>query len=254
MTLDPKRARLIALLRENDLSMARASAAIGRNTTYLQKYLGRGMPKVLAYQDTQSLARLLGCDPSELQHETGPTRASRRCTKHSARRPLSLISIPEIPFNLQTDPDTIVESPNPQGTPWRIPEPFLLYEGPADSAGVRVLKVEDDAMMPELQGGDRVVFDTSSPWPTLGELYVLWDGNAVVVKRIGWGDNSEPFKYRLLSPGRFHPPYTCLRSEIRFFRNVLWTVRRCLCAPLGQRRPVAFTRSTGPCALARSCA
>ena len=206
--------------------MARASAAIGQNTTYLQQYLGRGMPKVLSYQDTVTLARLLECDPAELQHETRPPHASRTRPKRHRRRPPSLVTIPESPFSRQTDPDTILKPPDPQGTTWRIPEPFLLYESHANLSGVRILNVEDDAMAPELQAGHRVIFDTSRPWPSLGEQYVLWDGNAVVIKRVAWGDRSEPLAYRLLSPGRFYPPYTCLRSKIRFFGNVLWTVRR----------------------------
>ena len=65
MTHDQKRARLETLLRENDLSLARVSVAIGRNNkTYLQQYLRRWMPAVLAFQDTETLGRLLGCDPS----------------------------------------------------------------------------------------------------------------------------------------------------------------------------------------------
>ena len=227
MTRDPKRARLAALLRDNDLSLARASAAIGRNTTYLQQYLGRGMPRVLASQDTEALARLLGCDPSELQHEARLAPAPMARNKRSRRRLPAVVAVPEITLNRRTDPDAILGAPDPQETFWRIPDPVLRYDKHADPAHVRILKIEDDMMMPELHPSDRVVVDTSRPWPSLGELYVLWDGNAIVVKRVGWEDNSEPVKYQLLSEGRFHPPYTCLRSEIRFFANVLFTVRGC---------------------------
>ena len=38
-------------------------------------------------------------------------------------------------------------------------------------------------MVPELQAGDRLFVDTSRCTPTIGELFVLWDGNAIVVKR-----------------------------------------------------------------------
>ena len=83
MTHDQQRARLETLLRENDLSLARVSVAIGRNKTYLQQYLRRGMPAVLAFQDTETLGRLLGCDPSELRHETRPARAPQtRARRH----------------------------------------------------------------------------------------------------------------------------------------------------------------------------
>ena len=121
MTRDPKRARLAALLRENDLSLARASAAIGRNTTYLQQYLGRGMPKVLASQDTEALGRLLGCDPSELQHEARPAPAPMAQQKRTRRRLPAVVAVPEITLNRHTDPDTIVGAPDPQEASWRIP-------------------------------------------------------------------------------------------------------------------------------------
>ena len=124
------------LLRENDLCLARVSVAIGRNKTYLQQYLRRGMPAALAFQDTETLGRLPGCHPSELRHETPPARApTPRTRRHSPRRS-SHVAIPEITVNTRADASTIAEA----------------Y---ADPAGVRNLKAEDDAMAPELQSGDR---------------------------------------------------------------------------------------------------
>ena len=74
------------------------------------------MPKVQSYQDTVTLARLLKCDPAELQHETQPPHASKTRTKRYRRRLPSLVTTPEIPFSRQTDPDTMLEPPDPQCT------------------------------------------------------------------------------------------------------------------------------------------
>ena len=129
MTHDQKRDRLETLLRENDLSLARASIAIGRNKTYLQQYLRRGMPAVLAFQDTETLRRLLGCDPSQLRHEVRPARAPQPRTRRHPPRRSSLVAIPEITVNAGADADTIAEAhAAPQSAPWRLPEPFLLYD------------------------------------------------------------------------------------------------------------------------------
>ena len=225
MTHDQKRARLETLLRQNDLSLARVSVAIGRNKTYLQQYLRRGMPALLAFQDTETLGGLLGCDPSELRHETRPARARPpRTRRHSPRRS-SLVAIPEITVNARADASTIAEAyAAPESALWRLPEPFLLYEGDADPAGVRILKAEDDAMAPELQPGDRIVVDTFRRWPTLGEPFVMWDGNSIVIKRYERVWDSEPPTFRLHSAGRFHPPYTCIASEVRFLGKVLWAI------------------------------
>ena len=226
MTHDPKRTRLEALVRENDLSLAAVSVAIGRNKTYLQQYLRRGMPQVLSSQDTKTLGRLPSCDPSGLRHETRPPRAPQPRTRpHRAWRG-SLVAIPEITVNVGADADAIAAArAASDSTPWCLPEPFLLYEGDADPAGVRILKAEDDAMAPELQPGDRIVVDTFRRWPTLGEPFVIWDGNSIVIKRYERVWDSEPPTFRLHSLGRFHAPYTCLASEVQFLGKALWTIR-----------------------------
>ena len=105
MTHDQKRARLETLLRENDLSLARVSVAIGTNKTYLQQYLRRGMPAVLAFQDTETLGRLLGCDPSELRHETRPARTPQPRTRRRPLRRNSLVAISEITVTARTSPN-----------------------------------------------------------------------------------------------------------------------------------------------------
>ena len=102
--------------------MARASATIGRNTAYLQQYLARGMPKVLSSQDAVILGRLLGCDSSELQHETRPAPALRTRARYARRRPSALVSIPEIIVTRDTHPDTIVGPSDPHEAAWHIPD------------------------------------------------------------------------------------------------------------------------------------
>ena len=62
------------LLRRNDLTLKAASLAIGRNKTYLQQYVDRGIPAVLGYRDSETLGEMLGCDPEELRHEVVPKR------------------------------------------------------------------------------------------------------------------------------------------------------------------------------------
>ncbi|MCY4488461.1 MAG: hypothetical protein OXF11_15305 [Deltaproteobacteria bacterium] len=46
-----------------DLTLAAASLAIGRNKTSLQQYVDRGVPAVLGYRDSETLAERLGRQP-----------------------------------------------------------------------------------------------------------------------------------------------------------------------------------------------
>ncbi len=77
---DPVRLRLKDLLRRNDLTLAAASLALGRNRSYLHQYVDRGIPAVLGYRDSGALAGMLGCDPSELRHEAVPMVASTQAS------------------------------------------------------------------------------------------------------------------------------------------------------------------------------
>ena len=74
---DPIRLRLRDRLRRYDFTLAAASLAMGRNKTYLQQYVDRGVPAVLGYRDSEALAEPLGCDGGDLRHETVPKRRPR---------------------------------------------------------------------------------------------------------------------------------------------------------------------------------
>ena len=72
MKPDPFRARLGVLFQRNDLTMKRASLAIGRNHSFRHQYLTREHPRVL--RPSEALANLLGCKPDELRHPAVPPR------------------------------------------------------------------------------------------------------------------------------------------------------------------------------------
>ena len=49
---------------------------------------------------------------------------------------------------------------------------------------LRILKVQDDSMEPEIHEGDRVVFDLSNRLPAAGGTFALRDGDGLVVRRV----------------------------------------------------------------------
>ncbi len=59
-----------------------------------------------------------------------------------------------------------------------------VAEGDADPQALRILKVRGISMEPEFREGDRLVVDTARCVPAPGELFVLWDGTGLVVKRV----------------------------------------------------------------------
>ena len=231
---DPLRLRLKDLLRRNDLTLAAASLALGRNKTYLQQYVDRGIPAVLGYRDSETLAGMLGCDPSELRHEVVPKR--RPMTRKPPRTPAKLPGapvavIPEVTVEVSAGAGTFAEEFVSETALWQWPENMIRHEAGAEPGNLRILRVRGNSMEPELSDGDRIVVDVSRRLPATGETFVLWDGIGLVVKRVevvradAAGDD-DPARLRLISANPDYAPYSCLAQDAHILGKVLWAVRR----------------------------
>jgi len=224
MERDPVRDRLRELLWQRGLSMREASIAIGRNAAYLHQFLERGMPKALAFPDTETLARLLRCEAAELRHATVPKR--KRWTRKSPVPPaLRMSDVSEMEVDAAAGGGALNDEVVRERARWRIPEGMVRHEGGAEPESLRILRVRGNSMEPEMRDGDRVVVDTARQSPATGELFVLWDGNGLVVKRVE-AVGGEPAKLRLLSANADYPPYTCLVEEARIVGKVVWKISR----------------------------
>ncbi len=231
---DPVRLRLKELLRQNDLTLAAASLAIGRNQTYLQQYVDRGAPAVLGYRDTETLAEMLGCDPKELRHQSVPQR--RPMPPRRPRTPAGIpgapvVAIPEITVEVAAGAGATAEEFVTETARWHWPENMIRHEGGAAPEDLRILRVRGNSMEPEVRDGDRVVVDVSRRTPATGETFVLWDGNGLVVKHVETVhgdevDEHESPRLRLISANADYAPYSCLAEDAHILGKVLWVVRR----------------------------
>ena len=231
---DPVRLRLKDLLRQNGLTLMAASLAIGRNQTYLQQYVDRGTPAVLGYRDSETLAGMLGCDPSELRHEAVPKR--RPMPPKRPRPPAGLpgapvAAIPEITVEVSAGAGALAEEFFSETALWHWPENMIRFEGGAAPENLRILRVRGDSMAPEMRDGDRVVVDVSRRLPATGHTFVLWDGNGLVVKHVDavHGDGmgrDEPHRLRLISANPDYLPYSCLAQDVHILGTVLWVIGR----------------------------
>ena len=109
---------------------------------------------------------------------------------------------------------------------WYLPEGMIRYEGDASPDNLRILRVRGDSMEPELRDGDRLMVDVARRVPATGEMFVLWDGNGLVVKRIEVVPDAGPPRLRLISANPHYTDYTCDVEEAHIVGKVLWTVRR----------------------------
>ena len=225
MKPDPFRARLRELLQHNDLTMKRASHAIGRNHSFLQQYLTREHPRVLRHRDCEALANILGCKPEELRHPVVPP---RKPAKRQRRRPPAGAPVAEVP-EIAGDPAACLlrnEKVPRESARWFLPDTMLRQEAGADPGDLRIVRMRGDSMQPVLSEGDRLVIDTAPANPTTGELCVLFDGSGVAVRRVEVVPGTEPAQLRLTCANPNYAPIACLAGEARIVGKVLWAFRR----------------------------
>ena len=229
---DPVRQKIRDLLWERGLTMREASLAIGRNVSYVHGFLERGTPKVLSHRDAESLAGVLGCDARDLRHaKRPPTRKGRGRKPRGARALAELLAplagIQEMEVEASAGPGALADEHVAEKARWFLPEGMIRHEGGANPDAVRVLRVRGESMEPELSEGDRLLVDTSRRVPATGEMFVLWDGNGLVVKRVeSVNDPGSAPVLRLISANPDYADYTCLADDAHIIGKVLWTVRR----------------------------
>lgn len=232
MERDPVRLKIRDLLWKRGMNMREASLAIGRNVSYLHGFLERGTPKVLSHQDAETLAGVLGCETEELHHVERPPRRKGTGTRKRRRKemeqgPVPLAGIPEVDVEASAGPGALADEFVAERARWFLPEGMIRYEGGAAPGAIRVLRVRGESMEPELSEGDRLLVDTARRVPETGEMFVLWDGNGLVVKRVEHvrADGGAP-ELRLKSANPDYADYTCLAEDVHIVGKVLWTVRR----------------------------
>ena len=229
MESDPIREKIKDLLRRRDLNMREASVRMGRNVTYLHQFLTRGQPRVLGYKDSETLAELLGCDVDELRHDTVPRRKQSKRKRRPAPAGLPgvpLSSVPEMEVEASAGPGALADEFVIEKARWFLPEGMIRYEGDASPDDLRIVRVRGNSMEPEMREGDRLMVDVARRIPATGEMFVLWDGAGLVVKRIEHVRDADPPRLRLKSTNPDYDDYTCDPEEAHIVGKVLWTVRR----------------------------
>ncbi len=81
-------------------------------------------------------------------------------------------------------------------------------------------------MEPTLRSGDRVLVNMSDKRVSQPGLFVLWDGDGTVVKRLELVPNSKPSKLQRISDNPLHGTYEVLADQTIIVGRVVWFARR----------------------------
>lgn len=195
---------------ETYLSMSRV---LGRNPTYVQQFIRRGVPRRLEEADRRALARHLGVPEAEL----GGAGAAGAVVP----RPSDAISDFDYVLVPQLDPAE-------EGFGFAFQAGWI---GALASNGVErltLVRVSGDAMLPTLVPGDHLIVDTGDGRERLRDgLYALRIEGALLVKRLAV--NPANRKVTIRSDNAAYPAWEgCDPALLQLVGRVVWAGRRFL--------------------------
>lgn len=199
-----QRATLAALIEQTGASHAALSRLIGRNAAYLQQFVTRGSPRLLAERDRALLARYFGVPETRLG---GPELGG-------------LVQVARLDVGASAGPGGLVD-----GEARRRPgalDPALLRQLGVRPAAASMVRVEGDSMVPTLADGDEILVDTDRRRVgARAGLFVLRMDGAVMVKRL----RETGAGVEVASDNPDYPMRLCAGADIDVIGRVVWLGR-----------------------------
>jgi phage repressor protein C with HTH and peptisase S24 domain len=207
MEAEAQRAALMALVERQDASLAELSRVIGRNAAYLQQYVRRGTPRMLAERDRERLARYFGVPEAQL----------------GAREAEELVEVARLDIGASAGSGRLAD-----GELARQPgmlSPALLRQLGVRAAAASMIRVEGDSMEPTLFDGDEILVDGDRrEVGARGGVYVIRVEGELMVKRlrpaVGGVD--------VASDNPAYPPRFFRSGQLEIVGRVAWLSRAVL--------------------------
>lgn len=171
MDPDAQRAALEALIAETGTSLTALSQLLGRNAAYLQQYLVRGTPRLLAEADRVLLARYFGVPEARLG---GPEAEG-------------LVEVPRLDIGASAGPGGLVEGESRRRRGAEFSPELLRALGVRPEAA-SVIRVKGDSMATTLEDGDEILVDRDRRRvEARGGVFVIRLDGELMVKRLRVG-------------------------------------------------------------------
>jgi len=223
MDTNSVRQTLDRLIQERGDDYASLSRMLGRNPTYIQQFIKRGVPRKLDEDDRRRLAAHFGVSEQELGGPPGPIGRAVHNEPQMVRDALDYVLVPHL-----TPEGTLSQT---EVTPATGPESALAFQAQwaksIASAGVdalSVLRIEGDSMSPTLNEGDQILIDTADRRLRDG-VFVLKMGESIYVRRLSFNPTNQ--KVTVGSDNSNYPSWAdCDPDSIRIIGRVVWVGRR----------------------------
>lgn len=92
---------------------------------------------------------------------------------------------------------------------WRIPRDLVRSRGTTPEAELKIVNVIGDSMEPILMPGQRLLIDIGDRFPSPPGIFIVHDGNGLVLKRVQIIPRNKPVKVRVTSDNVKYDGYEC---------------------------------------------
>ncbi|TXG83001.1 MAG: helix-turn-helix transcriptional regulator [Sphingomonadales bacterium] len=221
MDSEQVRITLDQLIRSGNEDYASVSRLLGRNPTYVQQFIKRGVPRRLSESDRRILARHFNVSERDLGGPDGP---QVRSNATDVRDSEDFMLIPYYDVRASAGGGSLQ-------TGIEAPDSALAFQArwvrSIASGGIEslaVIRVEGDSMFPTLNDGDHILLDTADRRVRDG-IYVLRTDDSLHVKRLA----IHPATGRLTiqSDNPAYPSWPdCPAHSVEVIGRVVWVGRR----------------------------
>jgi phage repressor protein C with HTH and peptisase S24 domain len=191
--------RLKEIRRRVGLSIREVAEALGmEHGSSYQHYEDRYRKPLLPLDLTQKLVPIFakaGADPAELYALAGvDASGSHLLGAKPAEDDPRIIRVGELDIRagaaLTGETETVIDT-------WQIPAAIIRAYSSAPASDLRIIAVMGDSMEPTLQPGQRILVDTGDTKPSPPGIFVVWDGQGLVVRRVALLPHSDPVRVKI---------------------------------------------------------
>jgi transcriptional regulator with XRE-family HTH domain len=137
----------------------------------------------------------------------------------------ALVAIAEYDVRLSAGPGFIPTSEETRRR-WPLPRFLVVDTLGLDPDRTAIQEIVGDSMEPTLSTGDYVLIDLADRRIGLPGVFVVWDGDALVCKRLERIPGEEPRRVRIKSDNPLHNEYQVLEEQVNVIGRVRWVTRR----------------------------
>ena len=212
------------LIRTRGEDYASLSRLIGRNPTYVQQFIRRGIPRKLSEEDRRILARHLEVPESLLggpQDRVGrAVHAQIGADAHNE----DFVLIPMLDVGASAGGGAINEAEScEEALAFRTD--WIRKMASGDPQALSVIRVEGDSMVPTLAHNDPILVDTADGAERMRDgIYVLRVDGALLVKRLAINPASR--RINLCSDNEAYPTWSDIDpAQVEIIGRVIWVGR-----------------------------